>query len=236
MPVWTPETTSTQDAVRTWAMAQRPTGSSLLAAHQTEGRGRLGRSWIAGPGQALLTSILLRPQVPLERLGLLPLAAAVGVRVACRGRLAIKWPNDLLGGDGRKVAGLLAESEVKGGRVSWVVIGIGLNQLSAPRDVPTAGFLHDYGPPVPIEDLAVDVISQVLQWTDRVATDPALVLQRWRHGSATLGRVVRVGERVGVAEDVAEDGALLLRTGEGTLERVVAGDVVHVVSDEEHDA
>ncbi|MCB9665574.1 MAG: biotin--[acetyl-CoA-carboxylase] ligase [Alphaproteobacteria bacterium] len=225
MPVWVPETTSTQDAVRTWARARRPAGSALVAEHQTEGRGRLGRSWVAPAGQAVLLSVLLRPQLPPDRLGLLPLAAAVGVRIATHGRLGIKWPNDLLAPDGRKVAGILAESEIEAGSVAWVVVGVGLNLRGVPAEVGTAACLDELGPPLRKEDLAIDVLASVQRWTALVETAPERVLQAWRRGSVTLGRRVRVGAQTGVAEDVAPDGALWLRRDDGERTRVVAGDV-----------
>lgn len=224
-PVWVVQTTSTQDAVRTWAAARRPEGVALVAEMQTEGRGRLGRSWIAAPGDALLLSVLLRPQLPPARVPLVALATAVAVRMATRGRLGIKWPNDLLAADGRKVAGILCEADVSAGRVGWVVAGIGLNVSGAPADVPTAGWLEDLGPPIPREELVVDLIALTLAWTRRAEAEPERVLRAWRHGSATLGRRVRIGEVEGVAEDVAEDGALRVRGDDGVVRRVVAGDV-----------
>lgn len=226
MPVWVPETTTTQDAVRTWGEARRPEGSSLVAERQTEGRGRLGRPWLADPGQAVQISVLLRPRLPPSRLPLLSLAAGAAVYQATRGRLRLKWPNDLLGVDGRKVAGLLAEAELQGGEVRYVVVGVGINVRSAPRDLPDAGFLEDYGPAVLREDLAVDVVASLVAWTRRVEREPEAVLAAWRRASCTLGRRVTVGERAGTAVDVAEDGALRLRTDDGSLVSVYAGDVV----------
>lgn len=231
-PVWVPETTSTQDAVRTWAMAQRPHGTALVAEHQTEGRGRMGRTWVADRGQALMLSVLLRPNLPPEKLGLVSLAAAVGVRQATRGRLHIKWPNDLLGRDGKKVAGLLAEGEIKDGKVGWVVMGLGLNVSGAPAEVPNAGFLEDYGPRLHAEELAVACIAGILEWTGRLETRPDQVLGRWRMGCETLGTRVRVGDHVGVALDVADDGGLTLRTDAGQLVTVHAGDVLPLPEDD----
>ena len=223
--MWVGETTSTQDAVRTWAMAQYREGSSLVAEHQTEGRGRLGRSWVARPGQALQLSILLRPDLTPAQVPLLSLAAAVAVRMATRSQLGIKWPNDLLGRDGRKVAGILAEADVSGGEVKWVVIGVGINVRGAPSDVPEAACLEDYGPPQLREDIAVDLIATLVALTRRVEDAPHQVLRAWRRGACMLDTRVRVGDREGVAVDVAEDGALLLRMDSGAVERVVAGDV-----------
>lgn len=226
VPVWVEETTSTQDAVRTWAEARLPEGSSLAADAQSEGRGRLGRRWVAQPGRAVQISVLLRPSMPAARLPLLSLAAGVAVYQATRARLQLKWPNDLLGPDGRKVAGLLSEAELIGGRVRWAVVGVGVNVRSAPQEHPEAGWLEDYGPPVLREDLAVDLVATLLAWTRRCEEEPEAVLAAWRRASCTLGHRVRVGEHEGLAEDVAEDGALRLRLDDGRHVKVHAGDLL----------
>jgi BirA family biotin operon repressor/biotin-[acetyl-CoA-carboxylase] ligase len=224
-PVWIDETTSTQDAVKTWAAARRPEGVSLVADHQTEGRGRLGRAWVAEPGEAVQLSVLLRPQLAPRDLPLLALAAGAAVYVATRGRLRLKWPNDLLGPDGRKVAGLLAEADIADGVVRWVVVGVGVNVYGAPAGVPDAGCLCDYGPPLFREELAVDLVSALVAWTRRVEREPEAVLQAWRRASCTLGARVRVGAVEGVAEDLADDGSLRVRQDDGSLVRIHAGDV-----------
>lgn len=228
VPVWVDSTTSTQDAVRTWATAKRPEGSALVAEVQTEGRGRLGRRWLADPGMAIQLSVLLRPAVPLSTLPLVSLAGGLAVYSATRGRLGLKWPNDLLGHDGRKVAGLLAEAEITGGEVQYVVLGIGLNVHAVPDGLPEAGFLEDYGPPIPREDLAVDLVACALAWVRRLEREPAAVLRAWRRASCTLGQRVRVGAVEGVAEDIAEDGALRVRQDDGSVASLYAGDV-HLV-------
>ncbi len=225
VPVWVEETTSTQDAVRTWAMAQLPEGSSLVAEVQTEGRGRLGRVWVARAGQAVQLSVLVRPHLPIARLPLLSLAVGVAVYQATRARLQLKWPNDLLGPDGRKVAGILCETELSGGRVRWAAVGIGVNVRGSPADVPHAGHLEDYGPGVLREDLAVDLVATVLAWVRRLESDPEAVRAAWRRASCTLGHTVRVGEVEGLAEDVAEDGGLCIRRADGVLVTVHAGDL-----------
>lgn len=224
-PVWVEETTSTQDAVRSWAAAQRPAGVSLVAERQTEGRGRLGRVW-SSPEGAVQISILLRPQIPVARLPLVSLAAAVGAWQATRSRLRIKWPNDLLTPDGRKVAGILAEADVSDQRVRSVVVGIGVNVAAVPQGLPDVACLEDVGPPVSREELAVDLVAMVRGWVDQLRADPDRVLDAWRRNSCTLGQRVRVGEREGLAEDVADDGALLLRLDSGARARIVAGDVL----------
>jgi biotin-[acetyl-CoA-carboxylase] ligase BirA-like protein len=100
-------------------------GAIALAEHQTEGRGRLGRTWIDVPGQGLLFSVLLTPPPPVARWPELTLAAAKAVAEAIGEEATIKHPNDVLVG-GRKVAGILAEASER------VVLGVGINVDSAP--------------------------------------------------------------------------------------------------------
>ena len=114
-----------------------PAGTVMVTDAQTEGRGRLGRSWSSGPGEDLTFSVLLRPEGSAEECGLLSLAAAVAVAETLEtlpglgGRVRIKWPNDVLV-DGKKVCGILLESSAMGERLEWVVVGIGLNVNSDP--------------------------------------------------------------------------------------------------------
>lgn len=223
VPVVMEQVGSTQDVARVWAEEGKPAGVSVIALSQSAGRGRLGRAWVATDG-ALAMSIVLRPNVPTTRLGLLPLAAAVAVRAACSPSLRIKWPNDLLAPDGRKVAGLLAEAEISGGRVRHVVLGIGVNVSASPEGM-LAASLAELGPAPDLGELAVDVVAELLDWTTRAFDAPDRVVAAWSEASATLGARVRVGGVEGVALDVAPDGSLRLRMDDGTLHRVVAGDV-----------
>ncbi len=222
-PVWLDEVDSTQQVVRTWADEGRPGGISVVAEHQLAGRGRLGRQWTSPPGTGLQLSVLLRPGLSPSRLPLISLAAAVAVREAAGEHLGIKWPNDLQGPDGRKVAGILAEADVQRGSVSAVLLGIGINVSGAP-DLPTAACLADYGTPPSREQLAVGIVAHVLQWTDRIARSPASVLAAWRRGDTLRGRTVRVLQHEGRAAGIADDGALLLDTAQGRVV-VRAGDV-----------
>jgi BirA family biotin operon repressor/biotin-[acetyl-CoA-carboxylase] ligase len=194
-------TPSTQDVAR-----DLPVGTVVVADHQTSGRGRLGRSWEAPPGTALLASFVL-PGRPLASL-----AAGVAAARACGPEVRLKWPNDLLL-DGAKVAGILAES-----RGDRVVVGFGVNLAWAPPGAAMLGPETERN--VLLERLAGE-LERLFGATD------AEVLQAWRGRADTLGRRVRVeaaGETIeGVAEDVAEDGSLIVAG-----RRVTAGDVVHL--------
>ncbi len=123
---------STNTAAAAWAAAGAPEGAVVVAEYQTAGRGRLGRTWQARAGQNLTFSLVLRPPLPPERLGLLTLAASVAVAEAVEPFVAslpvrIKWPNDLLLA-GRKCCGMLLETSLSGAStVPIVILGIGLN-------------------------------------------------------------------------------------------------------------
>lgn len=217
-------TASTNDHLRHLAAQGAPHGTAVLARAQTQGRGRLGRSWLTVPGQAVLLSVLVRRPLPSARVPLLTLAAAVAVAETVDG-LGIKWPNDLLAPDGRKVCGILAEAEFDRGKLGHGVVGIGLNVTGAP-DLDTATCLARAFPDRRFERVALaDQITRgLLALVDVLATDPDAVLERWRARSVTLGRSVRVGAVEGIAEDVAPSGALQVRTAAG-LEPILAGDV-----------
>ena len=105
----------------------------LVAEHQAAGRGRLDRVWTSPPRAGLTVSFLLRPDVPAARRGWLPLLTGVALAEAVGEvtgvRASLKWPNDLLAVDGRKLAGILAESR----RARRVVVGVGLNVSTTRR-------------------------------------------------------------------------------------------------------
>ena len=98
------------------ARSGAPDGVVAVAEFQSAGKGRLGRRWEAPAGANLLLSVLLRPDLPAAERHLasavVALAAAEGVESAAGLRLGLKWPNDLLGPDGRKLAGVLAEGDL----------------------------------------------------------------------------------------------------------------------------
>lgn len=225
-------TGSTQRTALELAEAGAPEWTLVAAGHQTEGRGRLGRSWHDEPGQALMFSLVLRPDLTPERGGLLTLLAGWAMATACRevGRdVFCKWPNDLLL-DERKVGGILAESVVEGERFAHVALGVGVNLRSAPPDVAGSGALGD-------TDAAALLEAFVGHFAHRYEPGhPAFagaVLEGYRGVSATLGRRVRALRAdgglgpVGEAVDVDETGALVVRTARG-LESLRFGEVEHL--------
>ena len=212
---------STQDVLRDLVKAGAEEGSLVLAEVQEKGRGRRGRAWISEPGRSLTFSLLLRPSLPLSGLGLLPLLAGVALAEAV-GVGGLKWPNDLLSPDGRKMAGVLLEAEVQGEEVAFALLGVGVNVLAAP---PGAAALSEWG-----LKSRREVLERFLERFFALyplLSDPEALLGRWRERNLTLGRRVRVetpkGPVEGVAEDVLPDGSLLVggvRVGAGDVELV----------------
>jgi BirA family biotin operon repressor/biotin-[acetyl-CoA-carboxylase] ligase len=238
-----PETGSTNADVADAARAGAPEGLVVIAEQQLAGRGRRDRAWVSPPRAGLTLSVLLRPAgVPNRRWGWLPLLAGVALREAVH-RIAeldatVKWPNDLLLGDA-KAAGILAE--VVG---DAVVVGIGLNVTTRADELPPATGL----PATSLQlagarstdrdPLLKALLRGLAQWYAgwREAGGDAEMcglLGAYRRGCATLGRQVRVelpggAELAGEATTVDNDGQMVIRTADGTVHRISAGDVVHL--------
>lgn len=212
--VWLASAGSTNTEALEQARLGVPHGWAVAARTQSGGRGRLGRVWEARPGNLYL-SVVLRPDVPPDRLPWMTLGAGVVIAETLGPPFAVKWPNDVLDDQGRKVAGVLAEAEWTDGRLDALVVGIGVNLVDAP---PGATHLAEHGRTVSREELAETVCRGL------ASLDPATVPSRWADRSCTLGRRVRIGEVEGRAVALDDDGALLVATRSGR-QRVVTGDL-----------
>jgi BirA family biotin operon repressor/biotin-[acetyl-CoA-carboxylase] ligase len=233
------EVGSTNDRVMAAGRDGAPEGLALITDRQTAGRGRLGRPWASPPGVGLYTSILLRPTLPARRAPLLTLVAGLAVVEAIENVAGLaprlKWPNDLLV-NGKKIAGILTETASVESRVSYVVVGIGINVHHDTQDLPeelraTATSLRlATGREIPRGDLAAEIYNGLDRWYREFSEGRfETILARGRERSAILGSSVDVlaeDERwSGRAVDLDADGALLVREKSGAIRRVVAGDV-----------
>jgi BirA family biotin operon repressor/biotin-[acetyl-CoA-carboxylase] ligase len=202
-----------------------PHGTALLADRQTAGKGRLGRTWESPAGANIHLSVVLRPSLPISRVPMLCLSTAIAVAEVCGEMYTIKWPNDVLAPDGRKVAGILAEMETVEGGLDRVIMGVGINVSAAPP-LPTAVSLLEVDGLVRDRDsLARRLVERILAGSARVVADPEGVLQSWRSRSSTIGARVRIGEIAGVATGIDADGALWVLDDSGSRHRILAGDV-----------
>jgi BirA family biotin operon repressor/biotin-[acetyl-CoA-carboxylase] ligase len=222
---------STQSVALELAEQGAPDRTVVIADHQTAGRGRRGARWEDEPGASLLMSIVLRPALEPTRLPTLSYVAAVAVAEALAAVAPLvprlKWPNDVLV-ESRKIAGILLETKL-GRTPVTTILGVGINL--AQRHFPPA--LADRATSVAIETgLAVDrevLLTALLDrfdvWRRRLEAEGFdVVRRRWIALSDTIGRRVSVGGRVGIAQDLDEDGALILENSDGR-QRVVAGEM-----------
>ena len=224
---------STQDELRRLAEAGAPEGTLVVADHQTRGRGRRGRWWRDEPGANLLLSLLFRPDIPAAQapqLSLLAALASTDALGAATGLgIGVRWPNDLQVRE-RKVGGILAEAQAVGERVSHISLGIGINvnQTRFPADLsrPATSLALEAGQALDREALLEGLLASLDRWYARYRREGFLpVRDGWRRASVTLGHPVDGGGVSGIAEDLDEDGALLVLTPEGVRVRLVAGEL-----------
>ncbi len=242
---------STNDVAKELASKGAPEGTIVVADEQTAGRGRMNRRWIAPPGTGLLVSILFRPNLSPQqtnRLTMLCSMAAADAIEHVAGQhmadlpVALKWPNDLVVASRRsqgasttwrKLAGVLTETGLTGEEVDFAVVGVGINVNVPPTTLP---------------QLAPDATS-ILAETDRSVDQSTLLIsflqtmeqrykqlrrghnprREWEARLMTIGQRIQVatgqGPLEGIAEGVDRNGALLLRTDDGTVHRLLTGDV-----------
>jgi BirA family biotin operon repressor/biotin-[acetyl-CoA-carboxylase] ligase len=240
---WVAETGSTNSDLVAGFDRMAPTDVVLVADHQTAGRGRLDRHWVAPPGQNLLLSVRTTPRCPIERwalataamaLAVVDVADALGVEDA-----GIRWPNDVIAG-GRapgKLAGILAELVVDAGAPSAVVIGVGLNtgwpespdaraELSATSLAACIDRRPDRGA------VLGHLLMQFAETLQLLEHDPGGLRDRHLARSITVGRAVRIaradGSHVeGHAVDIDASGRIVVRI-DGIDEAFSAGDVTHL--------
>ena len=225
---YTNEVDSTNRVAKEFARAGEPDGTVVIADFQTAGRGRRERQWVSPRGTNLLFSLILKPDK--TALGVLPItmALSLGIAETLTRRLGIdvgvKWPNDVIAAKG-KLCGVLSESATRAGRVSFVIVGIGINvnmkREQFPAGVPAAscfsitGTIHD----------RKQVLADVLHALETIHAEflregfPAL-LERYIRRLVLMDKPItfRRGPDVGQGEviGVQPDGALVVRTDGGS--------------------
>jgi BirA family biotin operon repressor/biotin-[acetyl-CoA-carboxylase] ligase len=230
---------STNRVARELARSGAVEGTVVVADGQTAGRGRLGRAWFSPPGLNLYLSVVLRPSVPPARgpqLALVAASAVAATIVELSGaRPAIKWPNDVLIG-GRKVAGILTEMDSEADRVTFVVVGMGINlnmarEALAPELRRTATSLRaEVGREIHRAAFAGRLLAELERRYGRYTAEGFAVLrEEWESYSCLTGREVTVvggnNRTDGRVLGIDEQGALRLRGADGVVRQILAGDV-----------
>jgi BirA family transcriptional regulator, biotin operon repressor / biotin---[acetyl-CoA-carboxylase] ligase len=214
-------------------------GEVIIAESQEKGKGRMGRQWFSPPFVNLYLSIILRPKILPHQASLMTLMAAIATTDAIQkySGLApsIKWPNDILLQD-RKVAGLLNEILSETDRIHFMILGIGVNlnmdKKTFPKEIRAraTSLKIETGQTVSRKAFLQTLLQELEDWyTVFLKKGSFSVLNAWRDRTQIKGRQIKVvfpGETLkGVAVDIDSDGALILRTRDGSRRRILAGDV-----------
>ena len=214
-------------------------GMAVIAEEQTHGKGRLSRGWFSPMGYGVWCSVVLRPPFMPSEASKCTLLAAVAVIKAINKykgvNAKIKWPNDVLLA-GKKMVGILTEMSAEFGRINYIVIGTGIN-----TNVPRAMIPDELKElAISVADVAQEPVQRVQILADYLKNLEDLyetvlkdgfgpVLDEWRKYSDTIGQEVKViapdKTYFGTAVDIDEEGLLVVRKEDGTLEKVIAGDV-----------
>ncbi len=210
-------------------------GTVIAADYQTKGRGRLGRKWFSPKGKNLYFSVILRPPVSAALVPQLTMLSSVAVCEALRDmgvNALIKWPNDVFV-KGRKICGILNEMEIKEGKVDFVILGIGLNVNVEEEDFPSdlrnvaTSLSIELGYEVSRREVFVKILELLDKWYVRfLKGERKELFYFWREHNYTLGKRVLVdGKLEGFAIGVTPYGELLIRSDDGEVVKVSAGDV-----------
>ena len=233
------EVGSTNTMLKELGRSGAPAGTVIVADRQTGGRGRLGRSFLSPGGVGVYFSALIRPDCAPTELMHLTCAVAVAVCDAVENafgfRPGIKWTNDLVV-ENKKLGGILTELglDPKTGRVSYAVLGIGINcgQEAADfdesiRDMATSARMI-LGQPADRNRLIAEMVKSLAEM-DAHLLSPAPMLDRYRADCITLGKEVSIlrGDEVrhATALDIDREGGLIVRYAEGQIATVTSGEV-----------
>nr|CRH04667.1 putative Biotin--acetyl-CoA-carboxylase ligase [Candidatus Magnetococcus massalia] len=234
------ETDSTNRQLAQLARSGAPEGSLCCAEVQTQGRGRLQRSWYSAAGDNLTFSLLLRPEMAPGKASQITLLAGLALAESLRhtfqvGGLQLKWPNDILL-HGRKCAGILTEMAAEPEQVEYVIVGVGINVNGDGSHFPeeiqqTATTIEMIkGSRISRSALLAHFLNRMGYWYQRYMAEGFEALrQPWLEHADIAGRRVRINlhkeQFEATAEALDEEGFLLVKRDGGERERVIAGDV-----------
>lgn len=227
---------STNACAKTFANKGVEEGTVVIADHQTAGRGRFGRTWLAESGSSLLFSVIVRPTFNADTIGLLPFFAAVGIASAIETitgmRCECKWPNDILLSE-QKCCGILMESISQQNKIDYAIIGIGLNvnqkNFFGDLEGKATSLSNECGREFDRRNVFYQIMSSLeSHYTDVSKGDFNTVLMEWKARATIFGKRITLTQTAdvidGIAIALAADGGLVVETE--TCQRVFhAGDV-----------
>lgn len=230
---------SSNDYLKKLAAQGATEGTVIIADEQTAGRGRMGRSFASAAGRGVYMSVLLRPQdctvdCASSLTAMCAVAVCRAIEKVCGRAPGIKWINDLFL-RGKKICGILCESSVRDGKVSYAVLGIGLNVSTRTEEFPEelrdiagslytqTGFVFERGKL--IAAIVAELDSLYSSWLEA----PSICYAEYKRRCIVLDRQIYVtgpeGEYEAVAENISADYGLVLRLHDGTRRTVHSGEV-----------
>jgi BirA family transcriptional regulator, biotin operon repressor / biotin---[acetyl-CoA-carboxylase] ligase len=223
---------STMDEARAHARDGATHLTTIWAETQTAGRGRQGRTWQSAARYGLYFTVIARINLEPERYGLLPLLVGAVLCSSLRNmtgvQATLKWPNDLLAPDHRKLAGILVERDAKS---SSFLIGIGLNVRVQAFDLPntnlSAASLEEFCTPVDRVALLLELLERLA--TEMLEVNPERTLELWRSQQNMLGQSVKITHMdgssfTGIALELCPTGTLRVQT-ETEIREVSSGEI-----------
>lgn len=232
------EVTSTNDLAKELATIKAKEGTIIIAETQTGGKGRLGRKW-ASPRGGIWLSTILRPELSARDVPKLTLMTSLAVAKTISQlfnlRTEVKWPNDVLI-NAKKICGILTEANTRGAKINFVVVGIGINANinlnSLPKQVreTTTSLKHELKREINREQFLQILLEKMDHYYVMSAKGHFdSILKEWRSLCRFLDSYVEVtslNEKIeGWAVDVDRSGALIIRLQDGTIKKVLSGDV-----------
>ena len=237
--VYQPSVKSTQEIAYSLARDGAPEGSIVLADEQTGGRGRLGRAWQSPAGTGIWMSLILRPEIPLQKAPQLTLLIAVAASKAIEKvtglEAAIKWPNDLLI-NGKKTAGILTELQAEADSIHSVIVGIGMNVNQESKHFSEE--IAQIATSLAIEGgktyKRAEVIGYLLQEIDSLyhqylQNGFGVIKLLWEARAFSLGKRITArsvtGSITGYAKGITDEGVLLLEDDTGRVHSIYSADI-----------
>ncbi|HEY7535484.1 MAG TPA: biotin--[acetyl-CoA-carboxylase] ligase [Thermodesulfobacteriota bacterium] len=217
-------------------------GTIIIADSQTKGRGRLKRRWISPPGVNLYMSVIFRPSIATKDAPFLTLVTAIAIADTIKNNepdTFIKWPNDVLI-KGKKVAGVLTDMQPVQDKVDFIVVGIGVNinmtkemmekEMKEISDM-TTSLREALGHEIDRTEFAADLIVELEIWYQKFLKEgSSRIIKEWTRRWGAINRRVLVkfdGKEVeGIASGIDENGFLVVQKNDGTIEKIIAGDVI----------
>ncbi len=211
-------------------------GTIIISKTQNKGRGRNNHSWISPKG-GIWMSIILKPNIPLDKIQYLTLIAGISVSKTINENFnlnsSIKWPNDVYIND-KKISGILTESHITNKSVNYLILGIGINANNSKTDLDldlqtSASSLRDeLGYKIDITNFLNKFLNKLEYYYNILSNDEFnKILNDWKSLTNTLGKIVEIKQGpnkiIGEAYDIDDNGSLIIKEDDGNFRTIIAG-------------